>query len=129
MPLLQLLYTTNQAAHGRDTFPAVGHFATPTVANSKVYVATRTSLEAYGLFHVINITGGSTQTATVATALSAPIKVQAANPYNGQPDVGATLTSVTAARAAHSTLPPPSPTPSATPPLSRPFRKKLALTP
>ncbi len=88
---LQLLYTTNQAANGRDTLPAVGHFVTQTVANSKVYVGTRTSLEAYGLFHVINITGGSTQTATVATALSAPIKVQAANPYNGQPDVGATV--------------------------------------
>src|SRR6266404_1134430 len=88
---LQLLYTTSQAANGRDTLSAVGHFVTQTVANSKVYIGTRTSLEAYGLFHVVNITGGNAQTATVFTTLPAPIKVNAANPYNGQPDVGATV--------------------------------------
>jgi hypothetical protein len=64
---------------------------TQTVANGKVYVGTQNSLEAYGLFHVVTITGGSAQTATVATALPAPIKVNAANPYTGQPDVGATV--------------------------------------
>ena len=47
---LNLLYTTNQAPNGRDTLPPIGHFATPTVANGKVYVGTRNSLEAYGLF-------------------------------------------------------------------------------
>jgi Bacterial Ig-like domain (group 1) len=88
---LKLLYTTSQAPNGRDTLPPVGHFVTQTVANGKVYVGTRNSLEAYGLFHVVTITGGNAQTATVATALSAPIKVNAANPYNGQPDVGATV--------------------------------------
>src|SRR6266478_890501 len=88
---LKLLYTTNQAPNGRDTLPPVGHFVTQTVTNGKVYVGTRNSLEAYGLFHVVTITGGNAQTATVATALSAPIKVNAANPYNGQPDVGASV--------------------------------------
>src|SRR6266566_1255354 len=88
---LKLLYTTNQAPNGRDTLPPVGHFVTQTVANGKVYVGTRNSLEAYGLFHVVTVTGGNAQTATVATALSAPIKVNAANPYNGQPDVGASV--------------------------------------
>jgi Bacterial Ig-like domain (group 1) len=88
---LKLLYTTNQAPNGRDTLPPVGHFVTQTVANGKVYVGTQNSLEAYGLFHVVTITGGNAQTATVATALPAPIKVNAANPYNGQPDVGATV--------------------------------------
>ena len=47
---LNLLYTTNQAPNGRDTLPPIGHFAAPTVANGKVYVGTRNSLEAYGLF-------------------------------------------------------------------------------
>src|SRR6266404_4447267 len=47
---LNLLYTTNQAPNGRDKLPPIGHFATPTVANGKVYVGTRNSLEAYGLF-------------------------------------------------------------------------------
>ncbi|MGB6386947.1 MAG: hypothetical protein WBE52_05205 [Terriglobales bacterium] len=88
---LQLLYGTNQAPNGRDKLPPVGHFVTQTVTNGKVYVATQTSLEAYGLFNVVNITGGNSQTATVGTALSAPIQVQAANPYNGQPEAGVTV--------------------------------------
>ncbi len=88
---LKLLYATNQAPSGRDTLPPVGAFVTQTVANGRVYVGTRNSLEAYGLFHIITVTGGNAQTATVATALSAPIRIQATNPYTGQPDVGATV--------------------------------------
>jgi hypothetical protein len=88
---LQLLYTTNQAPNGRDKLPAVGHFVTQTVSNGKVYVATLNSLEAYALFHVINLTGGASQAATVGTALASPLQVQVANPYNGQPDVGVTV--------------------------------------
>ena len=87
---LKMLYGTSQSGT-RDKLPPVGHFATQTVANGKVYVATQNSLEAYGLFHQVTITGGSAQTATVATALPAPIQVLAANPYTGQPDVGATV--------------------------------------
>jgi hypothetical protein len=88
---LKLLYGTNQAPNGRDRLPPIGHFVTQTVANGKVYVATQNSLEAYGLFHQATISGGSAQTATVATTLPAPIEVQIANPYNGQPDVGITV--------------------------------------
>src|ERR1700688_2446914 len=88
---LKLLYTTNQAPNGRDTLPPVGHFVTQIVTNGKVYVGTRNSLEAYGLFHVATITGGNAQTSTAATTLAAPIQVEVDNPYNGQPDVGATV--------------------------------------
>jgi hypothetical protein len=88
---LNLLYATNQAPGGRDTLPQVGHFVTQTVANGRVYVGTRNSLEAYGLFHIITVTGGNAQAATVATTLSAPIQIQATNPYTGQFDVGATV--------------------------------------
>lgn len=88
---LNLLYTSGQAANNRDKLPPVGHFVTQTVANGKVFVATNASLEAYGLFHVVSITGGTGQTATVGTTLAAPIQVQVVNPYNGQPDVGATV--------------------------------------
>jgi hypothetical protein len=88
---LQLLYTTNQAPDQRDKLPPVGHFVTQTVSNGKVYVATLNSLEAYALFHVVNITGGGAQTATVGTALATPVQVQVANPYNGQADIGVTV--------------------------------------
>jgi len=88
----QLLYTTNQAPNGRDKLPAVGHFVTQTVANGRVYVATQNSLEAYGLYALITITGGNNQTATVATPLSAPLQFQVNNPYSGQAVVGATVT-------------------------------------
>jgi len=89
---LQLLYNSNLVANKRDTLSAVGHFVTPTVANGKVYVGTTSSVVAYGLFQVLNVTGGNGQTATVGTALAAPIQVQAVNPYTRQPDVGATVT-------------------------------------
>jgi hypothetical protein len=87
---LKLLYSSTQAPNGRDKLPPVGHFATQTVVNGKVFVGTQTTLEAYGLFHVINITAGANQTAPVASKLS-PIQVQVYNPYTGQPDVGATV--------------------------------------
>jgi len=46
---LTLLYTSNQAANGRDTVPPVAHFATPIAANGKVFIGTQNSLVVYGL--------------------------------------------------------------------------------
>ena len=89
---LQTLYTTAQAPDNRDALPAVGHFVTQTVANGRVYVATRTSLEAYGLLNVTSITGGGGQTALSGLALPAPIQVQASNPYTGQFIANAAIT-------------------------------------
>ncbi len=88
---LNLLYTTSQAPGGRDKLPPVGHFITQTVANGRVYIPTQKSVEVYGLFHAATVTGGNGQSATVGTALAAPIQVQVADPYTGQPDVGATV--------------------------------------
>lgn len=92
---LQLLYSTGQATGGRDTLGTVGHFVSPIVAGGRAYVAAENSsggynLEAYGLFDVATVTAGGAQTATVGTALSAPIQVQVVNAL-GQPDVGATV--------------------------------------
>jgi hypothetical protein len=87
---LKMLYGSGQSGT-RDTLPALGHFATQTVANGRVYVGTRTSLEAYGLFQTATVTGGGAQTATVATKLPVPIQVQVADPYTGQPDAGVTV--------------------------------------
>ena len=89
---LKLLYSTNQAAGGRDTLPPIGHFVTQTVANGRVYVGTQNSLVAYGLLNTVNVTGGNAQTAPVTTALPNPIQFQVVNPYTGQPNVGATVT-------------------------------------
>lgn len=87
---LQMLYASNQVK-ARDGLPTLGHFVTPTIANGRVYVGTESSLAAYGLFQVLNITGGVGQSATVGTPLTYPIQVQADDPYSGQPDVGVTV--------------------------------------
>ena len=88
---MKLLYSTGQAASGRDALPPIGHFVTQTVANGRVYVGTQNSLEAYGLFNVAAFTSGGGQSAPVGQTLAMPLQVQAANPYTGQPDVGATV--------------------------------------
>ena len=87
---LKLLYTSGQSGT-RDTLPAVPHFVTQTVANGRVYVGTKTSVETYGLFHILSLKGGGGQSATVATTLPVPIQVAATNPYTGQADVGVTV--------------------------------------
>jgi outer membrane protein assembly factor BamB len=89
---LGLLYTTIQAPNSRDALPAVGHFVTQTVTNGKVYVATRGSLEAYGLLNVASVVAGNGQSATVGTPLGNPIQVQVSNPYSGQLIAGTTVT-------------------------------------
>jgi uncharacterized protein YjdB len=48
--LTKLLYTSDQAAGGRDNFSNVGgHFITPMVANGRVYFGTATTVAVYGL--------------------------------------------------------------------------------
>jgi uncharacterized protein YjdB len=45
-----VLYTSAQAANGRDSFSNVGgHFITPMVANGKVYIGTGTTVAVFGL--------------------------------------------------------------------------------
>lgn len=46
---LTLLYTSQQARNGRDTVPPLPHFATPIVADGKVFIGTQKSLVVYGL--------------------------------------------------------------------------------
>jgi outer membrane protein assembly factor BamB len=87
---LNVLYNTTQNP-GRDKLPPIGHFVTQTVANGHVYVATQTSLEAYGLFHSIAVAAGGAQSATAATALPVPVQIHVGSPYGGQPDPGVTV--------------------------------------
>jgi len=48
--LTKILYTSDQAAGGRDNFSTVGgHFITPMVANGRVYFGTANTVAVYGL--------------------------------------------------------------------------------
>ncbi len=88
---LNLLYSSSQAGT-RDKFPKLAHFATQTIANGKVYVATQSTLEVFGLFHIMSVTGGNNQTAQVLNTLPQPIQISTTDPYNGQPISGVTIT-------------------------------------
>jgi hypothetical protein len=88
---LKLLYTSSQAG-SRDKLPALAHFASPIVANGRVYIATQTGVEAFGLFHVLSVTGGDNQSGQVLTQLPAPLEIVANNPYSGEPDAQVTVT-------------------------------------
>jgi hypothetical protein len=88
---LKLLYTSGQSGT-RDTLPPVPHFVTQTVMNGRVYVGTKASVEVYGLFHILSLAGGGSQSGVVTSTLPTPIRFTAANPYTSQPDVGVTVT-------------------------------------
>lgn len=89
--VLYLLYDSGQAANGRDTLGTIGHFATPTIANGKVYMGTQTQLVAYGLFPDIAVTAGNGQSGNAGSTLSGTLVVTANNPYTGAPIPGVTI--------------------------------------
>jgi hypothetical protein len=89
---LKRLYTSAQAAGGRDTLPPLAHFATPVAADGKVFVGTQNSVVEYGLLPALSITAGAGQTATVASALPVSLGVQAINPYTQVVFPGLTVT-------------------------------------
>ncbi len=86
---LKMLYNSHQLA--RDFLPAISHFATQTVANGRVYMATRTTLEVFGLRHFMSLTSGGNQTAQVQSALPQPIQIQAVQAYTNAPFPGVTI--------------------------------------
>ena len=89
---LQVLYTSLQAANGRDTVPPLAHFATPIAADGKVFVGTQNSLAVYGLFPDLSVVGGSGQSGVVASTLPIPLSVKAIDPYTGNVFPGLTVT-------------------------------------
>lgn len=89
---LFLIYDSSMAAGGRDTLGTIGHFATPIVANGKLYAGTQTQLVTYGLFPQINDTAGNGQTGNAGSTLPVPLTVVASNPYTGAPISGVTVT-------------------------------------
>jgi len=89
---LQTLYTSGQAANGRDKVPTLAHFATPIVADGKVFLGTHSSLVVYGLFPNLSVVSGNSQSATVATTLPLPLTVTALEPYSENTFPGVTVT-------------------------------------
>lgn len=87
---LKMLYNSHLVA--RDNLPVISHFVTQTVANGRVYVATRTTLEVFGLRHFMSVVSGGGQSALAHTTLAQPIRVQAVEAYTNAPSVGATIT-------------------------------------
>src|SRR5579862_3087436 len=88
------LYDTSQNA-SRDTLGGTAHFATPIVANGKVYVgtaATQSQLKVYGLLPTLSATAGNSQSGAVATTLPVALNVTAADSYQHLPISGVAVT-------------------------------------
>ena len=73
---LQKLYTTDDAANGRDTMPPLAHFATPIAADGKVFVGTQNSLVVYGLLSGAAALRGNDQHTKLALAPAPTLPVQ-----------------------------------------------------
>jgi len=89
---LHVLYTSNQAANGRDTLPPYAHFGSPIVADGEVFVATNNSLVVYGLFPPVSAVAGNGQTQTVNTTLPVALEAQIIDPSTGSGVSGVTVT-------------------------------------
>jgi hypothetical protein len=89
---LKILYASDQAPNGRDTLPPLAHFATPIVADGKVFVGTQNSLVVYGLLPALTVIGGNRQSAAVATALPVALNVQAVDSYTQNTVAGLSVT-------------------------------------
>jgi hypothetical protein len=85
------LYNSGQKGT-RDTLGQVAHFATPAIANNKVFVGSTSSLSVYGVFPFLALLGGNAQSAAAGTTLTAPLTVQAVDSQgNGDPGVSVTF--------------------------------------
>lgn len=83
-------YGSNQARGFRDALGGVVHFATPTVANGKVFVGGTTALTIYGLLPVLSPVGGNNQSAYVGTTLTLQVGVNDSYLGNPVPNVSVT---------------------------------------
>ena len=72
------IYNSSQNT-SRDTLGATPHFATPLIANGKVYVGTQTQLKIYGLIPELQISSGNNLSQTVNQTIT--LTVKAVNPY------------------------------------------------
>jgi len=88
---LQVLWTTNMAAQNRDVLPQTAHFATPVLADGKLFIGALKELLVYGLLPVLTMDGGNNQAAPAGTTLPASLSVQAIDPLSGKGRPGVTI--------------------------------------
>jgi hypothetical protein len=84
-----MLYNSHQVS--RDYLPAISHFVTQTVAKGRVYLATRTTLEVFGLRHFMSVVSGADQTGSAGSTLPQPVQIQAVQAYTNAPYPGITI--------------------------------------
>ncbi len=86
------IYTSDQAPNGRDKVPPLAHFASPIVADGKLFIGTQNSLVVYGLLSQLSVSAGNGQTGGVNTTLPIALKVRSVNPYSSIPYSGVSVT-------------------------------------
>jgi hypothetical protein len=87
----QILWTTATALERRDALPVIAHFATPVIADGKLFIGGLRSLVVYGLLPVLTTSGGNNQTAAVASTLPTVLSVQAIDTLSGKGLPGVTI--------------------------------------
>jgi hypothetical protein len=90
--LANIFYSSHTATSSRDALGGVAHYATPTIANGKVFIGGTKSFYVYGLLPTITATGGSNQTGFLNAALPIALTMKALDAYTSAPVANATLT-------------------------------------
>ena len=84
------LYSSQTAKLSRDTLGGVAHFATPTIADGRVYIGGTKALTVYGLLPVLSPAVGNNQSVYAGTTLSFQAEVNDAYVGNPVPSISVT---------------------------------------
>jgi hypothetical protein len=84
------LYSSQTAKLSRDTLGGVAHFATPTIADGRVYIGGTKALTVYGLLPVLSPAAGNNQSVYAGTTLSFQADVNDAYLGNPMPNISVT---------------------------------------
>jgi hypothetical protein len=80
------------ALYSNSKMGTLAHFNTPTIANGKVYVGAKGTLQVLGLLGNLQTASGDGQTVASLTTAPLPLTVAASDPYTGLPVAGVTVT-------------------------------------